>query len=398
MVDGSGALLLCGSYPTTSTGARFQPSNDRSSLQNSFHANTSFEAGANAGAHDMDMFGDDGGGDHWGDGGGDDYDGYNGEGHGAEDVVADPFPYANTSAPMTLGTPAKASQPLTTVSAVPQASSSSSTNNVTSKRRAAPLKDMYAQLDPHQAVTTSKEARRGKTYKIPLALSKPPRNPAEPSLDHLYADIKVTNTATFLRSGAVPAKGLFDTSLLPILQLKRKQVRQARLASIRTSRAAGVNPLVDAAGNAEYEHVANGEPMQYQNLHLRLGGLESTVTRMEQNLQGVLQNLSRVEEMWTQDYDDDNFDNGGGDYHMDDGGDDYEAPDSHASDRAGDVLSTAHGAGGADWAEETEEEALARRVANVLNEDLNQSNRSSYESICQKYIDNFNQGAHMFAK
>ncbi len=137
--------------------------------------------------------------------------------------------------------------------------------------------------------------------------------------------------------------------------------------------------------------------MQYQNLHLRLGGLESSVARIEQGVQGMLQNLSRVEEMWTQDYDDDNFDNGGGgDYHMDDGGDDYEAPDNHPSDRAGDVLST--GANGADWAEETEEEALARRVANVLNEDLNQSNRSSYESICQKYIDNFNQGAHMFAK
>lgn len=157
---------------------------------------------------------------------------------------------------------------------------------------------------------------------------------------------------------------------------------------------------MDAQGevaSGEYADTA-AEPMQYQNLHLALNGLERSMGRMEASLQ----NVSRVEEMWTQDYHD-NFDSGGGggDYPMDDGGDDYDAPDNHGTDRAGDVLATAgssEGADGADWAEETEEEALARRVANVLNEDLNQSNRTSYESICQKYIDNFNQGAHMFAK
>lgn len=356
----------------------------------------------------MDMYGDDGG-DPWGGGGGDDdYDKFHGDGNDTDmgDVAPDPFPFVDTSAPMALGTPAKnavRSAQLAGGSVVPNngssaATTSSSTNasNAASKRRAAPLKDMYAQLDPHQAVTTSREARRGKTYKIPAALSKPQHNSSEPSLDHLYADIKVTNTATFLLSGVVPAKGLFDTSLLPILQLKRKQVRQARLSSIRSSRATAVDPQMDTLIMST-EH---GEPMQYQNLHLGLRGLEGSVAGLQQTAQSVLQNVSRVEEMWTQDYadfDDDN-DIGGGDFHMGDGGDDYEAPDNHHTDRAGDVLSLGGADGGADWVEETEEEALARRVANVLNEDLNQSNRSSYESICQKYIDNFNQGAHMFAK
>jgi hypothetical protein len=53
---------------------------------------------------------------------------------------------------------------------------------------------------------------------------------------------------------------------------------------------------------------------------------------------------------------------------------------------------------GDDFLQETEEEQLARRVASVLNDELNQSTRTSYESICQKYIDNFNQGANLFAK
>lgn len=388
LVDGSGALLLCGSYPTASTGARFQPSSsDRSSLQNSFHA-TSFQAESAAQAQDMDMYGDDGGGD-WG-GGDDDYDGYNGH----DDPVADPFPYADTSAPMTLGTPAKAPQPTSAVAA-PVATSSSSSSSGTVKRRAAPSKDMFAQLDPHQAQTNSREARRGKTYKLPLSLTKPPQNMAERGLDHLYADMKVTNTAAFLSTGAVPSKGLFDTSLLPILQLKRKQIRQARLAVIRANHAAGVVPQATTQ-DGDRDGDLN-EPVQYQNLHLSLG---------QANISAIA-NTSRVEELWSQDYaDDGDF---GGDYG---GGDDYDGPDDHAAgDRnafgatVGDVLNAAaeaggdhFGGGGADWAEESEEEALARRVANVLNEELNQSTRGSYESICQKYIDNFNQGAHLFAK
>lgn len=324
------------------------------------------------------MYGDDGGGD-WG-GGDDDYDGYNGN----DDPVADPFPYADTSAPMTLGTPTKTAQPAP-VLAVPVATSSSSGGAV--KRRAAPLKDMFAQLDPHQAQTNSREARRGKTYKLPLSLTKPPQNLAERSLDHLYADVKATNTAVFLNTGAVPAKGLFDTSLLPILHLKRKQIRQARLATIRANHAAGV---ISQTGEGEAE-----EPTQYQNLHLSLGQV---------NLSAIA-NTSRVEELWSQDYaDDGDF---GGDYG---GGDDYDGPDEPAAGdrdaRVGDVLSAAvetggdhfGGGDGAEWTEESEEEALARRVANVLNEELNQSSRGSYESICQKYIDNFNQGAHLFAK
>lgn len=376
-------MLLCGSYPTGgSTGARFQPS-DRSSLQ----LQDNFHADSTADAHDM--YGDDTGGD-WG--GGDDY--YE-EGDGA---AADPFPhFADTSAPMVMGTPAKvkASLPSTTL-APPVAASSSSSSSVAPKRRSAPSKDMFAQLDPHLALATSREARRGKTYKIPTSLAKAPQNPAEYCLDHLYADIKATNTTAFLSCGAVPSKGLFDTSLLPILQLKRKQIRAARLADIRSSHL--TERIAQPTLGDEMQ-----EPLQFQNLHT------SSAAGHASNISAIA-NTSRVEELWSQDYADDaDF---GGDYG---GGDDYDGPEDYiagernafgegASGAAENFLASVaekegHFGGGEDWAaEETEEEALARRVANVLSEELSQSNRGSYESICQKYIDNFNQGAHLFAK
>lgn len=375
LVDGSGALLLCGSYPAAPhTGARFQPGSNRASLHNSFQA-TSFQG--DLAANDLDdMYDDDAGDAAWG-GGEDEY----GDGNdcGGDDLVADSFPRTETSAPMVMGTPAKK---------LPSAvlTGSGDKINLASKRRSAPLKDMYAQLDPHQAVTTSREARRGKTYKIPLSLTKPPDNPSAPSLDHLYADIKVSNTSAFLLSGKVPSKGLFDTSLLPILQLKRKQVRQKRLVDARAVRAAS---LVTSVYDNKDGRIVEGFEL-YQNLQANAAA-----------------NTSRVEELWSQDYADygddggDDYGGGGGDG----GDDDFGGPESNQRGDGGDLgageILTARaeeGAAGSDWADETEEEALARRVANVLNEELNQSNRSSYESICQKYIDNFNQGAHLFAK
>ncbi len=45
-----------------------------------------------------------------------------------------------------------------------------------------------------------------------------------------------------------------------------------------------------------------------------------------------------------------------------------------------------------------DEEELARRVENALNEGLNQSATSSYEVLCRKYIDNFMRGAENFAR
>jgi hypothetical protein len=241
------------------------------------------------------------------------------------------------------------------------------------------MKDMFAQLDPHLVVSGSREARRGKTYKVPAGLLRVAPNPSALRVDHLYADYKQSSAEVLLTTGAIPMKGLFNPALLPILQAKRKEVRRARMASMRLQRGAAA-----LAGSPEHAE------MQYQNLHLT---------------SGAALNASRHEELWSQDYADydDAGDFGG------DGGDDFDAQElgnsdaitfaprgSNAADFAGGEMG--EHAPGDDFLQETEEEQLARRVASVLNDELNQSTRTSYESICQKYIDNFNQGANLFAK
>jgi hypothetical protein len=243
---------------------------------------------------------------------------------------------------------------------------------------------MFAQLDPHLVVAGSREARRDKTYKVPAALLRVAPNPSALRVDHLYADYKQSSAEVLLTTGAVPMKGLFNPALLPILQAKRKAVRRARMAQMRLQRGA-----VAMAMAGSPEHV----DMPYQNLRLSSGAA------------GL--NASRHEELWSQDYAD--YDDAGGDFGGD-GGDDFDAQDlggsdainfaprgSNAADLAGGDMGD-HNVAGDDFLQETEEEQLARRVASVLNDELNQSTRTSYESICQKYIDNFNQGANLFAK
>ena len=251
------------------------------------------------------------------------------------------------------------------------------TKPTTSRVNTVPVKDMFAQLDPHVATSGSREARRGKTYKIPPALLKPPAISTDcmENFKHLFADYKKSNAQLLMSTGKVPITGLFDTSLLPILQRKRKQLRKERLAAVRLQRQAAA-----AAGS--------DEPIQYQNLHFSAAA-----------------NTSRVEELWSQDY---------ADYGSDGGGDFGDAGDAGGDDFDGQELPTCEGVSNAlrssgdfgdgivgedhQYMEESEEEMLARRVANVLNDELNQSTHTSYESICQKFIDNFNQGAHLFAK
>jgi hypothetical protein len=235
-------------------------------------------------------------------------------------------------------------------------------------------KDMFALLDPHLVVPGSRAVRRGKTYKIPTVLQK--SQPVS-MVDYLYADAPSDHTAVLLRTGKVPNKGLFDSSLLCVLQMKRKAVRAAKMAAVRQQ---------EAMRNISTEE----EAIQYQNLS------------------GAHAHESRVEELWAEDYAD--YDDGGdmaGD--MGDGDVGYEAHEAaedvnfeHVSglDCAlqGEQGGAGEGQGEFDWARLTEEEELARRVQSVLNEDLHHSSRTSYESICQKYIDNFNKGAHHYAK
>jgi hypothetical protein len=375
-VDGSGALLICGSLPTSSNQGRLSSASARSSLLNSFqehsriHNTSSFHADAPMSvADDEGGYFDDGNdaGDDWGYGGG-------GDDHSTHCPVRSAPPPG--SPVRTGGSSAGPHAPGVLLSKVPP------------KKAAAPAKDVFAQLDPHIVVSGSREARRAKTYKVPTALQRGVApNPAAPRTEHLYADFKRSNADLLRDNGSVPAKGLFNSSLLPLLQAKRKQVRRAHMLYLRQQRLLrGEGDVVEGA-------------VQYQNLHMAGAG----------NL-----NVSRHEELWSQDYDYDDGDNDVGGGFGDDGGanDGFQYPADaggadmgagadppYSSRRASGGGGVFGGDGDADgYMEETEEEALARRVALVLNDELNQSNRTSYESICQKYIANFNQGADVFAR
>lgn len=339
---------------------------NRASLQNSFQEHSgiqqtnSFHAdAAAASAVDGDYFDDhDNGGGGWDDG--DDY----------APTVPESDPAAGALAPSAApGTP-----PRQTAATVPAA-------KAVTKKASAPFKDMFAQLDPHIVVAGSREARRGKTYKIPAALERVAPNPSALRVEHLYADVKKSHADTFCATGVLPAKGLFNAALLKVLQARRKQVRRERMLQMRQQR------LLAGAEQRE-----DGEAVPYQNLLLGGGA--------------VAMNLSRHEELWSRDYADDGDDYGaaGGDF-GDDGADGYEDGQLAGVEAVGEFASRRSlggneqaGVGFDDFQQETEEESLARRVAMVLNDELNQSTRTSYESICQKYIDNFNQGAHLFAK
>jgi hypothetical protein len=367
-VDDSGALLIYGAAPVVAIGLNQQdgmfPAQNNSGL---FLSNQNQQAHENSYGDFDNACGEDGGWDDCHGGEVDEYD---------CDVVVAP----TSSEEMHLATPVK-----NVGVAVPHNASKKTT------RAIKPMKDLFAQLDPHQVVSNSREVRRGRTYKIPsFLLSTAPAGGER--LDHLNSTTTRTDNASeLIRTGAVPSKGLFDLSLLPVLQLKRKLVRQARMASMRLA------AKEVALSSFDMEEV-DEEVIKYQNLARNAavpGGFISL-------------NASHAEDLWAQDYADvdDDFAASGNDEH-----DDFFASSSAMGDNDAAQLGAIRrqsssevmhgGASGDDqWAAGalTEEEELSRRVANVLNEDMNLSKTSSYETMCQKFIDNFNRGANLYAK
>ena len=245
------------------------------------------------------------------------------------------------------------------------------TTTIASKPFAKPVfRDMFKQLDPHQIIPGSKEVRKGKTYKIPIALLKP--QDKKSTLDLLYSNAH-DNTISLLQSNTLPTKGLFDHNLMPILKIKRKLIRQARLSAIKeqvntNDDAMDINPINSST--------------RYQNFDI--------------NIASNANETSRVEQLWIADYGDDNnddvYDDNVDNDMMDHGEYDHE-PLSFPNHYAGEDQHYED----IDYVY-NEEEELARRLQNVLNEDLNKSNRNSYESICQQYINEFNRGADLFAR
>lgn len=239
------------------------------------------------------------------------------------------------------------------------------------------FRDMFKQLDPHQIIPGSKEVRKGKTYKIPISLLKPQEKQSRLDLLYYKDSSHDNSTLSLLQSNTLPSKGLFDQNLMPILKLKRKLIRQARLAAINSS-----EEMLNKSNNMEINPI--NSTTRYQNLDSNL-------------ISNVNDTSTRVEQLWMADYGDNNNEG------YDDIDDDHDMIDHATGEYDHEPISIPNQfednqyGGDIDYVYDEEEE-LARRLQNVLNEDLNKSNRNSYESICQQYINDFNRGADLFAR
>lgn len=235
-----------------------------------------------------------------------------------------------------------------------------------------PSKDWFAQLDPHQSVEGSKEIRKGKNYKVPGRLLHPKLSDAVfvyPYIDHAEDEVQ-----SLLRLNQVPRRGLFDVTLAPILRLRKRSL-------YRLERERAV-----AAGNREGSGSTKSKQQQ-----LSLSDEDRRLDRLWTSEEGG----DEMEQLWTNDF-----------ANMGDDEEDYVYPteELEARDKLADFRSFEIGAApaqedevGSDYVS-NEEDELARRLEKVLSDDLSSSSRSSYESICQQYISDFNKGADLFAR
>lgn len=220
-----------------------------------------------------------------------------------------------------------------------------------------PSKDWFAQLDPHQAVEGSKEIRKGKNYKVPDRLLHPKLSDAVfvyPYIDHAEDEVQ-----SLLRLNQVPRRGLFDVTLAPILKLRKRSL--LRLERER----------VVAAGNPEDSGSSKSKQQQQQLSLSDEGGDE-------------------MEQLWTNDFATMGDDEEDDVYPTEPLEADFQSFEIGAAPAQEDEV-------GSDYAS-NEEDELARRLEKVLSDDLSSSSRSSYESICQQYISDFNKGADLFAR
>ena len=239
-----------------------------------------------------------------------------------------------------------------------------------------PSKDWFAQLDPHQsAVEGSKEIRKGKTYKVPDRLLHPTLlSDAVFVYPYCIDDPAGDQMQSLLRLHQVPRRGLFDVTLAPILSLRRRLLRAERAVT------------VTAAGNRET--AGSAKTKQQQQQQLSSSDEDRRLDRLRSAEEG---GGDEMEQLWTNDFAD--------------AGDDDEEEDGYPAEVLEDFRSVEDGAvpvqdneGGSDDYVTNEEDELARRLEKVLSDDLSSSSRSSYESICQQYISDFNKGADLFAR
>jgi hypothetical protein len=221
--------------------------------------------------------------------------------------------------------------------------------------------------------------------------------------DYLLVD-KVENFAAYRRlrsyatTGAVPMRGLYDLSLMGVLRRKRKaarkQAREAkRLEKVSEAGKKSVSFMQQGSGSGSDRADISGHLEEMWSRDYdgpeRAGDLAVGDEWLDGGVPSSSNHHQLPEDRFAQD------DQGGGeggydDFH-DDNNDDY--------------------GGGNDDDEEQDEEQrerdeLARRLEDVLNEDMHGSQSmnsqglrpNSYEAICRRHIENFMSGAEQYAR
>ena len=249
------------------------------------------------------------------------------------------------------------------------ASSSSSSNKSTSGAASSSL----TLMDPHEAVPGSRAVKKGKTFRLPMALLSAPSGDkvagsggGSSSSSSPYSNFSSgSKIIEFLlqsgqRTSEMP-KGLLHASLFaPLVRAQKK----ARLAEARK----------ESKGKARGPSAA--EFIYHEGAHEDSAPTHRTGADLDNEDVGGF---------WG---DDDDDDDDGGNYHVD-----YDADYGVGHDN----LAGPEGLSD-DPNPLSEEDELHMRMERVLDEGFSQAAASTYETLCRRHIDAFMRGAEQYAR
>jgi hypothetical protein len=243
-------------------------------------------------------------------------------------------------------------------------------------------------LDPHETVGGSKNLKKGNTFKLPSSLSNR-KNDHEKNLINSLSKNKTTNwnittnVLTGLIEGKIPLDEILNYEFLsfaPAMKKKSrihkvsKQVNNGNHVDIVTSQYTYQNPY-DA-----FEHVNN--PVDNDNAPFWANDDDNDYDQDDENRIEGSSSLAAMRSNITSA--------------------DVESALDAATNSIGQDISGNTKSGGYFSrplaAVLEEEEELARRVEDALNDSLCQSNSNTYESLCRRHIEEFMKGAEQYAR
>ena len=253
------------------------------------------------------------------------------------------------------------------------------TKKVVLKTRPKEVKNSVLQLlDPHDVQKGSKSVKKGRPYLVPSQLLKNTNEKLSNQLVHvpLLLSMKSMSAKIFdsLIDGNVPLTGIAHCHFNDIIKTqKAEKMKNIRNMKKNTEVFEEEYMYTDANDEENDRHVNNTDDNNevYNNYEDHANWNDAgddddhfNPNPMDNNENIINNEISALEII-----------------------DNMLPYDGHASETAAALAKIL-----------ADEEELARRVENALNEGLNQSATSSYEVLCRKYIDNFMRGAENFAR